>query len=212
MPNAPLQVEVLIREVLVREMLLIFLQDTTEHAIFVSGHEPPAGADVGRPDVLLASESVVAEGLDAWRGVPVLVVMEGNHPQDAARALHQGARGVIDPSSSLDELTEAIRAVAHGHTWLPPSQVSDVLAALAAGKDDSERAAVQSLTSREQQVLVLVGQGFDKQQIAEQLFISPHTVRTHVQNVLTKLGLHSQVAIGATARRAVQAGWVRADQ
>ena len=61
---------------------------------------------------------------------------------------------------------------------------------------------VERLTQREQEILSLIGEGADNKKIADRLVVSPHTVRTHVQNLLAKLGAHSKLeALTIAARR-----------
>ncbi|WP_344555067.1 response regulator transcription factor, partial [Streptomyces atrovirens] len=68
-------------------------------------------------------------------------------------------------------------------------------------RTESERL-VESLTPREREVLRCMVAGLGRKAVAERLFLSPHTVRTHMQNVLGKLGVHSTLAAVALARRA----------
>ena len=210
MTRRDLRVGVLVSEVLTLEMLLLFLSETAGCEPFaVANGDPDLGQSL--PDVLITSHAMLVEAVESWRGVPVIALIEGTSPRASASALRHGASGVMDSACSLEDLAEAVRVVAAGQTWIPSSQVSSVLAILAEGNQAEERAAVLSLTSRELQVLVLLGRGLSRQEIAERLYVSPHTVRTHVQNVLLKLGLHSQLAVGAAARHAIQAGWIRPD-
>lgn len=159
-------------------------------------------------DVLIAARDRLAAATAGWPGVPFISLQHEVDAQDAAEALHEGASAVLDSSSSLQDVQEAVLAVVRGQTWLPPNQVTAVLAALTASRPVAERRAIESLTRREREVLVLMGRGLTRREIAERLVVSPHTARTHVQNVLLKLGVHSQVAVAAVARRAARVGWL----
>lgn len=97
-----------------------------------------------------------------------------------------------------------IRGVLRDETHLPPALLTAVLRELTAARKhrtDSERL-VDSLTPRELEVLRCMVAGLGRKAVAERLFLSPHTVRTHMQNVLGKLGVHSTLAAVALARRA----------
>ena len=97
-----------------------------------------------------------------------------------------------------------IRGVLRDETHLPPALLTGVLRELTAARKhrtESERL-VESLTPREREVLRCMVAGLGRKAVAERLFLSPHTVRTHMQNVLGKLGVHSTLAAVALARRA----------
>ncbi len=94
--------------------------------------------------------------------------------------------------------------VLRDETHLPPALLTGVLRELTAARKhrtESERL-VESLTPREREVLRCMVAGLGRKAVAERLFLSPHTVRTHMQNVLGKLGVHSTLAAVALARRA----------
>jgi DNA-binding NarL/FixJ family response regulator len=97
-----------------------------------------------------------------------------------------------------------IKGVMRDETHIPPLLLTGVIRELTAARRDrteSERL-VESLTPREKQVLRCMVAGLGRQAVADRLFLSPHTVRTHMQNVLGKLGVHSTLAAVALARRA----------
>jgi DNA-binding NarL/FixJ family response regulator len=97
------------------------------------------------------------------------------------------------------ELITAIRALYRGEAMVPPMMLGPLLAALIRRR--REQAAIMQrlsgLTRREREVLLLVCRGADSRTIAEELVISPETARTHVQNVLSKLGVHSRLEAAA---------------
>jgi DNA-binding NarL/FixJ family response regulator len=162
-------------------------------------------------DVALVSLDRLAWAVEAWPEVPLLALQAGHDPATMAQALRDGATGVIDGSASLHDVTEALHVVAQGEAWIPAAAVAAVLAALSSDRQSTEREAVLSLSPREREVLRLVGRGLTRREIAQHLVVSPHTARTHLQNLLLKLGVHSQVAVAAVARRAEQNGWLDAD-
>lgn len=125
-------------------------------------------------------------------------------PRRAVRALQAGACGWVAKDSSLPRLLAVIRGVLRDETHLPPALLTGVVRELTAARRDrteSERL-VETLTPREEEVLRCMVAGLGRQAVAERLYLSPHTVRTHMQNVLGKLGVHSTLAAVAVARRA----------
>ncbi|WP_198944173.1 LuxR C-terminal-related transcriptional regulator [Streptomyces sp. CB03234] len=136
--------------------------------------------------------------------VRTVVLAEKDDPRRAALALQAGASGWVAKDCSLQRLLTVIRGVLRDETHLPPALLTGVLRELTAARKhrtESERL-VESLTPREREVLRCMVAGLGRKAVADRLFLSPHTVRTHMQNVLGKLGVHSTLAAVALARRA----------
>ena len=136
--------------------------------------------------------------------VRTVVLAERDDPRQAAAALQAGAGGWVAKDCSLSRLLQVIRGVLKDETHLPPALLTGVLKELTASRKhrtESERL-VESLTPREREVLRCMVAGLGRKAVAERLYLSPHTVRTHMQNVLGKLGVHSTLAAVALARRA----------
>nr|WP_223187131.1 response regulator transcription factor [Streptomyces sp. CBMA29] len=151
-------------------------------------------------DGLALVERVRAE----YPGTRTVVLAERDDARRAARALQAGASGWVAKDCSLSRLLAVVRGVLRDETHLPPALLTGVLRELTAARrhrTESERL-VESLTPREQEVLRCMVAGLGRKAVAERLFLSPHTVRTHMQNVLGKLGVHSTLAAVALARRA----------
>jgi DNA-binding NarL/FixJ family response regulator len=139
-----------------------------------------------------------------YPAIRTVVLAERDDPTRAARALQAGASGWVAKDCSLSRLLAVVRGVLRDETHLPPALLTGVLRELTAARrhrTESERL-VESLTPREQEVLRCMVAGLGRKAVAERLFLSPHTVRTHMQNVLGKLGVHSTLAAVALARRA----------
>lgn len=155
-------------------------------------------------DGLVDGISLVAGVRSAQPHVRIVVLAEKDDARRAALALQAGASGWVAKDCSLSRLLTVIRGVLREETHLPPALLTGVLRELTAARKhrtESERL-VESLTPREREVLRCMVAGLGRKAVAERLFLSPHTVRTHMQNVLGKLGVHSTLAAVALARRA----------
>ena len=110
-------------------------------------------------------------------------------------ALHVGAQGYLGKDADLDELLDAVRALLRGEASVPPRMLGGLLHDLIQRRRHAgavhERFA--RLSRREREVLGLLAGGHDHLAIAGHLVISPQTARTHIQNVLSKLGVHSRL-------------------
>ncbi|WP_455359078.1 LuxR C-terminal-related transcriptional regulator [Streptomyces sp. SYSU K21746] len=161
---------------------------------------PDAGSENGVVDGI----SLVTGVRSAQPAVRTVVLAERDDPRRAALALQAGASGWVAKDCSLSRLLAVIRGVLRDETHLPPALLTGVLRELTAARKhrtESERL-VESLTPREREVLRCMVAGLNRKDVATRLFLSPHTVRTHMQNVLGKLGVHSTLAAVALARRA----------
>ncbi|WP_028797625.1 response regulator transcription factor [Streptomyces purpureus] len=156
------------------------------------------------PDPLVDGISLVTGVRSGQPAVRMVVLAEKDDPRRAALALQAGASGWVAKDCSLQRLLTVIRGVLRDETHLPPALLTGVLRELTAARKhrtESEQL-VESLTPREREVLRCMVAGLGRKAVAERLFLSPHTVRTHMQNVLGKLGVHSTLAAVALARRA----------
>ncbi|WP_327743992.1 response regulator transcription factor [Streptomyces europaeiscabiei] len=175
--------------------------------VHVPGARPavvPTAVPDGSEDGLVDGISLVAGVRSGQPSVRIVVLAEKDDPRRAALALQAGACGWVAKDCSLSRLLTVIRGVLRDETHLPPALLTGVLRELTAARKhrtESERL-VESLTPREREVLRCMVAGLGRKAVAERLFLSPHTVRTHMQNVLGKLGVHSTLAAVALARRA----------
>jgi DNA-binding NarL/FixJ family response regulator len=171
-----------------------------------------AAAEGRRFDVLLVDAdlggadgvALVAELREGRPSLRVVVLAEKDDAPRAALALQNGASGWVAKDCSLQRLLAVVRGVLRDETHLPPALLTGVLRELTEARrhrTESERL-VEALTPREREVLRCMVAGLGRKAVAERLFLSPHTVRTHMQNVLGKLGVHSTLAAVALARRA----------
>lgn len=173
-----------------------------------------------RPDVaLLDIQMPHCTGLEAARqllatqpGLKIIMLTISESDQDLFTAVKAGAQGyLLKGSTSAGELVTAVRQVAVGEAIIAPSLAPRLLAEFTAlsqqqerepegeGEKD-ERALRQVLSEREMEVLELVGQGLKNREIADQLFISENTVRTHLRNILDKLHVQNRLQAAALLR------------
>jgi two-component system NarL family response regulator len=137
----------------------------------------------------------IREGVPGAR-IVVLTTFDGD--EDIYRALQAGAKGYLLKGMDLAELTDAIRSVHAGRTRIPP-RVAEKLA---------ERMGGATLTARELEVLKLIVAGKSNRDIGSALFISEATVKTHVNSLLSKLGVEDRTQ---AATSALQRGIVHLD-
>src|SRR5215216_6243028 len=120
-----------------------------------------------------------------------------------AGAVEQGAAGVLNKTAHLDEVVGAVRHLRAGETLMPLEEVVELLRYASTRRDEEyeARQAIESLTSREIEVLQALAEGLDSRQIAERLHISLRTERNHMTSILAKLGVHSQLQALVLAQR-----------
>jgi DNA-binding NarL/FixJ family response regulator len=183
----------------------VMLVDADLGTVAGSAQVPVARAVPDNGDITLVDGiSLVAGVRSGQPSVRTVVLAEKDDQRRAALALLAGASGWVAKDCSLQRLLAVIRGVLRDETHLPAALLTGVLRELTAARRDrteSERL-VDSLTPREREVLRCMVAGLGRKAVAERLFLSPHTVRTHMQNVLGKLSVHSTLAAVALARKA----------
>lgn len=113
------------------------------------------------------------------------------------RAIEAGCSGYITKHQPVDQLIRAVRAVAAGEALISPVMLTKLLPRLRR----THQHLGGDLTARERDVLGLLCQGMSNEAIGAELYVSVNTVRSHVHNVLTKLGAHSKLEAAAIAAR-----------
>jgi two-component system NarL family response regulator len=150
-----------------------------------------------QPDItLLDMRMPVLSGIEAAQKIredfpsaKIIALTTYGGDEDIRRALHAGVRSYLTKDVLHDELVKAIRAVYDGQPYMPAS----VAAALAAQVPGPE------LSAREMQVLELIVRGLANKQIAYTLNIAEHTVKNHVKNILSKLGVQDRTQAATAA-------------
>jgi len=123
---------------------------------------------------------------------------------DHARAVEAGAAGVLHKSADVDEILDAARRLAAGEPLMSPQEVAEMIR-LAGRSREEERGLRENaarLTPREREVLQALAEGLSNREIAERLHMSVDTERTHMVNILSKLGAHSRLQALVLAARA----------
>jgi len=174
------------------------------------GREAVALARRLRPDVCLFDIRMPdVDGIEATRqlagpGVedPLAVVVITTFDLDeyVHGALKAGARGFLLKDAGPDLLVQAMKAAAHGDALIAPSVTGRLLATFSAPRAGTPPAQpIEPLTDREEEVLLTVARGRTNAEIADELFISISTVKTHLASLMNKLGARNRVEIAMWA-------------
>jgi DNA-binding NarL/FixJ family response regulator len=204
---APIRVVVVDDQELVRSGFCVIL-DAADGITVVgeagNGEAAVAAVAAHRPDVVLMDIRMPGmDGLEATRLItrdsspaPKVVMLTTFDLDDYVyEALRAGASGFLLKDSPRHDLIAAIRAAAAGDALLAPSVTRRLIEAFARRPPEATPSPSQlaSLTARERDVLLLLARGRSNAEIAVALFVSEATVKTHVGNVLAKLGLRDRV-------------------
>ncbi|NQT78856.1 MAG: response regulator transcription factor [Candidatus Aminicenantes bacterium] len=130
------------------------------------------------------------------------LLLLGNIPshEEIVSLMNSGVRGYFDLNDPSDQLVEAINIIHRGEIWLPRDKMSSIMDRIISvvGRDLKEKT-LDQLTPTEFQVLRLVGKGKSNDEIAEALFISKNTVRSHIKSIYAKLNTHSRLQLALYA-------------
>jgi DNA-binding NarL/FixJ family response regulator len=166
------------------------------------GAEALAAVREHRPDVALLDIRMPGlDGIEAARAIcaqtECRVIMLTTFDQDdyVYDALYGGASGFLLKDVRRDDLVHAVRVVARGESLLAPTVTRRLISDLTARRPRPNAApsGLDRLTARERETLKLLGRGLSNAEIAVTMVVSEHTVKTHVSNVLAKLGLRGRV-------------------
>lgn len=152
-----------------------------------------------RLDGIEATQRICADAANTNSRVLILTTFEED--EYVVSALRAGASGFIGKGAEPEEIIRAVHAVADGDELLSPVATRSLIAQYVRSPGPrpvaSEEAArkLALLTEREREVLQLVGRGLSNQEIAETFFISPHTAKTHVNRIMTKIYAHDRAQL-----------------
>lgn len=134
-----------------------------------------------------------------------IVVIGDEDDEHLIVSVHSGARGWVPKSASVNDLLATLRGVARGETHIPASLLTRILRTLPVPAEAHPGVhLLQRLTPREQEVLACLCRGQGRNEIAQELDLSPNTIRTHVQSILSKLEVRSALAAVALIRQTGQ--------
>lgn len=125
--------------------------------------------------------------------------------EDVVEFIKAGAAGLIAKDAAAETFVETIRSVAEGRKVIPSALTGTLfshVAQNASRRPMQKRLGAVRMTRREQEIIGLIADGLSNKEIARQLHISPHTVKSHVRNILEKLALHSRLQLAAYVHQA----------
>jgi DNA-binding NarL/FixJ family response regulator len=158
--------------------------------------------DLGLPDG--SGEDLIPEVRAANPSAVAIVLTYFSNQERLAQAVQAGASGVLHKSASIEDVIEAVRRVHAGEQLLTVSQVIEALRLVDDRRRRDEVGSMQRLTNRELEVLQALAEGLSDREIADRMFVSPATVRTHVTNILGKLDASSRLqALVVAVRRGI---------
>jgi DNA-binding NarL/FixJ family response regulator len=182
------------------ELVVVGIATTGREAVSLASEEAP---DVCLVDLQLPDSSGIEVGKQILKLDPeiaVLAVTAHTDPQLVQETLAAGFRGYLIKDMPLSHFVGAIKAVLAGQIVMPQRLAHPVIGSRT---PEEEHAALLrgQFTRRERDVLILLSKGFTSQRIAQELSVTNNTVRTHIQNILTKLQAHSRLEAVALAIR-----------
>ena len=155
--------------------------------------------DIGLPDI--SGLELAAQVRTQFPNVRVLMVTMHDREDYLFQALQAGASGYVLKGADVDDLVSAVHTVSRGDIYIYPTLTGNLVRDYLRRGPDAGQTPFDGLSEREQSVLRLIADGMTSAQIAEELHLSPHTVQSHRDHIMTKLDLHSTVALTKYAIR-----------
>jgi DNA-binding NarL/FixJ family response regulator len=191
-------------QALLRQTFRILITATPDMEVVGEAADGKQAADLARahhPDVIVmdirmpgtdglaATEAICAD--PELSGTRILILTTFETDEYVARALRSGASGFLGKTATTDDLLAGIRTIASGDSLLSPQATRALITRFLATPDPGGQPAhadvLAGLTAREQEIMALAAQGHGNDDIAARLFLSTHTVRTHIQRAMMKL-------------------------
>jgi len=172
--------------------------------VYPTAEQGMAGAREHRPDMVLLDLGLPdGSGLELGKEIieelpetKVVAVTALDDDKTVLEAFKAGFHGYLTKQMGTDPFTQALRSVEDGQTVFPQRKI------MRRRGPTGEELLAEQLTTREIEVLQLLTEGASSDHMAEQLSVSPNTVRTHIQGILSKLQVHSRLEAAAFAVRA----------
>jgi DNA-binding NarL/FixJ family response regulator len=194
---------------LIRAGFAVFIRTAPDLEVVgeaATGHEAVTLARATRPDVVLMDIRMPdLDGLSATRAITsdptlphtrVLILTTFEVDEYVYAALEAGAGGFLGKGTEPSHLLDAIRTIHKGEALLSPAATRTLITHyLTHPASHSRTPALQSLTDREREVLVLVATGLSNDEIAAHLHLSPHTIKTHINRAMLKLDAHDRAQL-----------------
>jgi two-component system nitrate/nitrite response regulator NarL len=155
-------------------------------------------ADLGVIDLTLPDgegTELIGELHEANPDFVALVLTASLDRTEHARAVEAGATGILHKSADVDAILDATRRLGEGETLLSESELIALLRLAGQNREEKveARASIEQITPREKEVLQKLAEGLSNKEIAARLHMSVDTERTHMMNILNKLGVHSRL-------------------
>jgi DNA-binding NarL/FixJ family response regulator len=155
-------------------------------------------ADLGVIDLALPDgegTELIGELREANPEFAALVLTASLDRTEHARAVEAGAAGIVHKSADVDTIIDATRRLGEGETLLSEDELIALLRLAGQNREErvEARASIEQITPREKEVLQKLAQGLSNKEIASSLHMSVDTERTHMMNILNKLGVHSRL-------------------
>jgi DNA-binding NarL/FixJ family response regulator len=185
------------------ELALRQEKDLSVVEVATDGDTAVRAVDTYHPDVVLMDVAMPGmSGLEATRrikeeepGAQIVILSGREDPLLLARAMQAGAVGLLRKTEAVVNVATSVRRAYRGEAMHDEGEIEAALRRLRHRRDqeDDARDRLLRLTPREHEILAQMATGASSDQIAQDLGMSPHTLRTHTQNILTKLGVHSKM-------------------
>ena len=179
---------------------------TVQEAIYAARALSP---DVVLLDVHMPDGSGIEAAAAIKKGRPqtqVVILTSDEEESVLQSAIQVGVTGYLSKHETAAQVVQAVRSAARGEALIAPYMLARLLRGL---QKKDERGPATPLTPRELEVLRELSLGHDNESVAKTLKMSPNTVRTHVQNILSKLNVHSKLE---AVSRGIREGWIRIPQ
>lgn len=198
----PTRVQIVDDHFLFAEALGSVIREMPEYdlvGIAVTGPQALSMAQEKKPQVVLldfhlpgySADTLAPRIRSAAPGVKIIILTSDLSPASMIKGVQAGALGYLTKDRALDDVIQALGAVVAGQNVLTPEQQAQARPLEGSG---------ETLTQREVEILRLLARGRDTLAMADELTISANTIRTHVQNIFTKLGAHSKLEAVTMAR------------
>jgi DNA-binding NarL/FixJ family response regulator len=219
-PSVPPKIGLLIvdQQRTFRDALAIRLRAEPDLMVAAEAQSAEAARRVqaGRSTDVILLDAELPDGLsvafcaEMTRRVPapcVVMLSAASEAQRIVAAVRAGAVAWVRKEESIEYLLRVIRRVVRGETWLPPAELGQVLRLLIDDQDDRRcrDELLETLTPRERDVLFHLLDGIGSKEVAVRLQLSINTVRSHLQSLMAKFGVHSTLELVAVTRTRLEA-------